>query len=87
MKQNQSYEPSAQSEIILKITLDELKARFPGITMLNIHQTAEALGLPGAQSVYNALRKNAPYPFPIKAKKTCGKLYWSIVKIAEYLSA
>lgn len=67
----------------VELTLEELKKQFPGKTMLTAEETAKAYGLKGPQSIYNALRKTAPHPFPIKPKKRCGKLFFNIVHIAN----
>ena len=67
----------------VKLTLDELKTQFPGKTMLTIQETAQAYGFTSVQTIYNALRRNNPNPFPVKPKKRCGKLYFNIVQIAE----
>ncbi len=75
-----------QEELTLKLTLEELKTQFPGKTMLTVQETAQAYGFKNVQSIYNALRKGAPNPFPVKPKKICGRLYWNIVHIAEFLS-
>lgn len=69
-------------EIALKITIHKLEKMFPGKTMLNITETAQAYGLKNPQSIYNALR-SIKRPFPVKPIKRCGKWYWNIVLIAE----
>jgi hypothetical protein len=74
-------EPTKQDELI-RVTLEELKAQFPGKTLLNIQETAQAYGFKNVQSIYNGLRKNAVSPFPVKPIKRCGKWYWNIVRIA-----
>lgn len=70
-------------ETAIQLTLEELKKQFPGKTMLTIHETAQAYGFKNVQTIYNALRKNALYPFPVKPRKRCGRLYFNIVNIAE----
>lgn len=70
-------------ETAIQLTLEELKKQFPGKTMLNVHETAQAYGFRNVQTIYNALRKNAANPFPVKPRKRCGKLYFNIVNIAE----
>lgn len=70
-------------ELVLKLTLEKLEKQFPDRTMLNVQETARAYGFKNPQSIYNALRKNAINPFPVKPKKRCGKWYWNIVLIAE----
>ncbi len=86
MKAKQKEPDTNQNELTTRLTLESLQKRFPGITMLDVKQTAAALGLKNPQSIYNSLRKNAPHPFPIKPKRTCGKLYWNIVQIARYMA-
>ncbi len=86
MAKNQKPQP--QDETVFKLTLEGLKAKFPDKTMLNIQETAKAYGFlksdgnPNPQTIYNAMRKGAPHPFPVHPKKRCGKLYWNIVQIA-----
>lgn len=67
----------------IEITLDELKKQFPGKTLLTVEETAQAYGFKSVQTVYNALRRNAPYPFPVKPIRRCGRLYFNIARIAE----
>lgn len=68
---------------VFTLTLQGLQKRFPGKTMLSVKETAQAYGFKNSQSIYNALRKGAPHPFPVRPKKRCGKLYFNIVHIAE----
>ena len=83
-KQNDVRTGAQEKNKIFALTLEGLQKQFPGKTMLTVSETAEAYGLKGgAQSLYNALRKNAPNPFPVKPKKRCGRLYFNIVHIAE----
>lgn len=65
------------------LTLQELRKQFPGKTMLTVQETAQAYGFKNVQSIYNALRKGAPNPFPVRPKKRCGRLYFNIIHIAE----
>jgi len=76
-----------EREFTLKLTLTELKKQFPGKTMLTVDDVAQAYGFKNPQSVYNALRKNCPHPFPVKPVKRCGRWYWNIVKIAEDMAS
>ena len=50
--------------------------------MLTVEETAQAYGFRNVQTIYNALRKNATHPFPVKPRKRCGRLYFNIVNIA-----
>lgn len=75
-----------QSELKLKIALEELKILFPGILCLNIHQITQALNLKSTRSVQNGLRKDAKHKFPIAHRKLSGRLYWSILDVAAYLA-
>ena len=68
---------------VFEYTLEELKKQFPGKTMLTVDETARAYGFKNVQSIYNALRQNAPNPFPVTPKKRCGRLYFNIVHIAK----
>ena len=72
---------------ILNLTLKKLEEQFPGKTMLTIQETAKAYGFKNQQSIYNAMRKNAVNPFPVKPKKRCGKWYWNIIHIAEDMAS
>ncbi len=72
---------------VFKCTLDELKNKFPGKTMLNIQETAQAYGFKNEQSIYNALRKNSVNGFPVKPVKRCGKWYWNIIHIAQDMAS
>lgn len=72
-----------EGKTAIELTLEELKAQFPGKTMLTVEETAKAYGLKNARSIYNSLRPEAPYPFPVKPQKRCGRYYFNIVRIAE----
>ncbi|WP_020585843.1 hypothetical protein [Desulfobacter curvatus] len=69
-------------ETAIQLTLEELKKQFPGKTLLTVEETAQAYGFRNVQTIYNALRKNATHPFPVKPRKRCGRLYFNIVNIA-----
>ena len=75
-------EKDNHKEIVLKLTLEELKAQFPGKTMLTIQDTAQAYGFKNVQSIYNAMRRGAANSLP-KPIKRCGKWYWNIIHIAQ----
>jgi len=64
-------------------TLKELKKQFPDKTLLTIQDTAKAYGFKNVQSIYNALRKGAANPFPVKPIKRCGKWYFNLIQIAK----
>lgn len=72
---------------IFEETLKELKNQFPDKTMLTIQETAKAYGLKNQQSIYNAMRKGASNPFPVKPIKRCGKWFWNIVHVAKDMSS
>jgi len=87
MKKNSKEPASVVSDLTFHCTLEELKKQFPGKTMLNVHETAKAYGFKNSQTIYNALRKNAVHPFPVRPKKRCGKWFWNIVQIAEDMAS
>lgn len=78
MKESQDH----QKDIALKLTLEELKKKFPGKTMLNIEDTAQAYGFKSVQSIYNSMRKGAKSNLP-KPIKRCGRLFWNLIHIAK----
>ena len=77
----------SRDDLSLRLTLEELKTQFPGKTMLTVQETAQAYGFKNVQSIYNAMRKNAANPFPVKPIKRCGKWYWNIVHVAADMAS
>lgn len=73
--------------LTFQLTLERLERQFPGKTMLDLKETAQAYGFNNPQSIYNSLRKNASNPFPVRPVKRCGRWYWNILKIAEDMSS
>jgi len=87
MKKNLKEPASTANDITFQCTLKSLQTQFPGKTMLNIKETAEAYGFKNVQTIYNSMRKGTANPFSVKAKKRCGKWFWNIVQIAEDMTS
>jgi len=75
----------SKKDLILKETIANLLILFPNKMTLNAAETAQALGLNNASSIYNRLKKSSASTLPIQPKRIGRQLRWSIIQVANYL--